>query len=340
MKLDLASSNRKEQPSKEGESIRHRVSSSRSLGYVFFLVLSFLLWYIQSLDREITRSIYIPLAIDSLNLPEAEGSDLPSHIEISVSDKLVNHILLSFSNSSPISLTLHEAKHASPYIGIKRTELEEQIKKRLSATAKLLSISPEEVHLPFHKHVSKLLPIKLSKRPRIVQGSIDHQISFSPDSVMVYASANIMNGLTEIKVDEFPKGDIRSSQTFTLPILYPKGVMGKYRTATVSVQVEELTEQRIEHLPIQVRNAPEDIRMILLPSTASLRLTILRKLNENWSEHLKLYVDYNDLKNKSDSSSEPAVEHKLPLHIENLSNHDIYSYTIEPSSIQYIQEKR
>lgn len=340
MKLNLASSNRKEQPKKESESIRHKMSSSRSLGYVFFLILSFLLWYIQSLDREITRTIRIPTLIDSLHTAEAKDFGLPNHIETSVSDKLVNHILLSFSNIAPIPLTLHEPKHSSPYIGVKRAELEEQIKSRVSTTAKILTISPDEIHIPFHKHVGKLLPLRLTHRPQVVQGFIDHNISFSPDSVMVYANTHVLDKLEDIQVGDFPEGELKTSQTFTLPIIYPKGVFGRHSTATVNVQVEELTEQRIEQLPIQARNVPEGVRMILLPSTASIRITILRKLNDSWSEHLRLYVDYNDLQNRSDTTLNSSNEHKLPLHLENLSPHELYSYTIDPSNIQYLKEKQ
>lgn len=340
MKLNLASSNRKEQPKTEGESIRHRVSSSRSLGYVFFLVLSLILWYVQSLDQEVTRSIQIPLAIDSLNLPESERSEIPSHIEVSVSDKLINHILHRLTSIPPIPLTLHTPKQASPYLRLRRTELQELIQGRLSSTAKILSMSPDEVDISFHKRIGKLVPLVLSQRPNIDQGYMDQEVRLSPDSIMVYANAEVMGSIMSIAVGEFPKEKIKDSQTFSLPLLYPAGVMGKERTATVHVQVEELTEQTIEHLTIHTRNVPDDVRMILLPSTASLRLTIPRKLNESLSEHLSLYVDYNDIRDNAEVGTDSSVQHKLPLRLENVSNHKIYNYTIEPSHIQYILEKQ
>lgn len=331
MKLKLRLFKTSGAPTK-GSGAKMRSSARRSslLTFLFFLGLSFVFWFIQSMQGDFTRKVFIPVTYDSVPSSLMGTTELPRFIVAQVQDKGFEQLKYSLNGLKPIHVPrAHTISSESLTLG--RKELLEQVSDRLSTSAQVTQVAPSEVNIVLHKRASKAVPIVLKGQIPVAPGYIAYAPQFAPSTIQLYGAQALLDKVSSVSAGPLDATSITQTLTSKLALDIPKGLVAE----TSQVQAHIRVEAYIEHqytLPIQVRNAKEGYRFLPLPGTAILKLTIPRsRYDELVNTDFMLAVDFPELSRSGTSKQLPVKLVKCPDWVKN--------YSIEPAEVQYVLEQ-
>lgn len=331
MKLGLKISTRnKGKASTQGENERgwrSRLRHSRLVQFLPFLALALLIWIQQTLQNTFTRSVYIPLATDSISSSLGVAGRMPEYLRVEVKDKGFEHLLYSIEGFDPLQLHQLEHSAAGLYIGMGEKELAETLKSLLSETAQVVQTYPRELKIAVHQRVSKRVPIILDGKPKTPSGYMISSVLFSPDSLTIYGEQELIASVKSVSTLPWQDSLIRSNVEQMVSLKLGKGLHSDQRQVRLSIQLEELTEQSYT-LPIEVAQAPEGTKVIPLPSTATVLLTLPRsRFNTSLEDSIQVIADY---------SARDAERGEMPVRIGRKPTWVIKA-KLSPDLIQYIK---
>lgn len=333
MKLEFRKTDKQRiAPPKKQEERRYKaIRLAHFKGFVPFLLLAFVVWFLQSLQREITRPIYIPIALDSMGqMYQIEEDKVPSLLELQVRDKTVEHILYALEEIDTIRLSKLYDHEGYEYIGIGRKELGEFIAHLLSSTAQVVQKSLSEVKVPISKRVSKRIPVRISSQLYVDKGFVVSSVTPYPDSITVYGEQAILEPLKSIyTVDlrDTVKGQIIErdiSLKFT-----DKRIYADVKKVRVKILVDELTERSFE-LPITVLGAPQGYELRVIPRTSTVLITVPR------SQYSSIHAD--SLQLVADYTKEVEETGEISLRLMERQDSKFVSVRISPNRVQVIKE--
>lgn len=337
LRLKLPNSSRQRKSQSQSKRSRGLLRHSGLRTYLGFLGLAFGFWFLQSMQKDVVRRIHIPLAYDTLRADRGLSDRLPDYLELEVQDKGIEHIRYALGDIDTIRLGLLEGKNGREFVGITAKELSQAINQRLSASAQVLQQSIHEVRVALYNRVSKRLPIVLDRSIRVANGFTVTGFTLYPDSITVYGERNTLERIEAIQTRPLLLSTPpRESVVQSVPLLLPPGVYADLSEVTVSIDVEELTEQAFT-LPISVLNQPAGYKLTPLPSTATVTLTIPRsQYGELSAADITIGVDYLDAA-KYTGVDVSGAAHQLEIKF--IKQPDkVVGVRIAPSTIQYALE--
>lgn len=332
LRLKVADPKRKKASSAEGRRSLRWIRRSGLMTFLVFLALSFGFWFLQSMQNDVVRRIHIPLAISSLNASQGTSDSIPEYIELEVQDKGIEHIRYAFNGLDSIKLSAYG--NGNEYIGITAKALSEAINARLSPTAKVLQQSFHQVRIGLYRRVSKRVPVSLAGPIRPAGGFTVSQLVYSPDSITIYGERRALDSIRGVRLEEVAEEGLRQPLSKRLALVLPRGVYSDQQYVSVDIHIEELTEQTFT-IPINILNPPSRHKLILLPSTATVHLTLPRsRFSELTEADVEVSVDYSEAPVSGDSSSS---SHQLQLRLTKAPVWVVGS-RIQPESVQYVLE--
>ena len=295
MRLDLKSlKGRKNEGERTFSPEHRRKRTTQVVTFLFFVFLSAIFWFIQSLQMRFPYVLHIPITYDSIPPEVGLESHLPEFIEVSLEDE-GNHILeYSIRGVNPITLHLKQHKGVNQGFSLTAAALTQEVRKRLSSSARITTISPASIEVSAYHRARKVVPIVVGQLPLVTQGYSLGEVELTPSEVTIFASAKIVQA---------------------------------------HLPVEQLTEQTIT-LPITVKDAPSGYELRPLPSSITLHLTLPRsRYGEVRADLFEVSVNYprEDTHSTDDGQRElPLQVTKKPswVHLIRL-NPDRVQYVIE-----------
>ena len=295
MRLDLKSlKGRKNEGERTFSPEHRRKRTTQVVTFLFFVFLSAIFWFIQSLQMRFPYVLHIPITYDSIPPEVGLESHLPEFIEVSLEDE-GNHILeYSIRGVNPITLHLKQHKGVNQGFSLTAAALTQEVRKRLSSSARITTISPASIEVSAYHRARKVVPIVVGQLPLVTQGYSLGEVELTPSEVTIFASAKIVQA---------------------------------------HLPVEQLTEQTIT-LPITVKDAPSGYELRPLPSSITLHLTLPRsRYGEVRADLFEVSVNYprEDTHSTDDGQRElPLQVTKKPswVHLIRL-NPDRVQYAIE-----------
>lgn len=331
MKLKLGLRKTGSAPAK-GSGAKSRPSGSRSslLTFLFFLGLSFAFWFIQSMQGDFTRKVYIPVTYDSIPSSLVGSAELPRFIVVQVQDKGVEQFKYSFYGFTPIHISRVQTLSADA-LALGRKELLEQVTSRLSTSAQVGSVTPHEVQVVLHRRASKVVPVALKAPVQVAAGYVAYPPSFTPDSVRIYGTEDVLARINKVYTRELKETGLKETITSKLSLTLPQGVASEINQVQVHIGVEAYVEHQFT-LPISVQGNRTGYRLLPLPSTATIKLTIPRSRYADLVDvDFALGVDFPEQSRAATSKMLPIKLIKSPDWIKN--------YSIEPAEVQYVLEQ-
>lgn len=308
-----------------------RGGRSSLLSFLFFLFISFAFWFVQSMQGDFTRKVYIPVVYDSIPSDLVPSSELPRYIVVQVEDTGFEQITYSIYGLSAIRVG-REGIQADPVLLMGSKELHDQVVARLSPTAYIGDMSPQEIRIPLLRRASKRLPIVAEFLPFPAPGYMAYPPVFTPDSITVYGSADLLAGLEYIATEDLEVEELKHTLTSKLQLELPSGVISEHMQVQMHIDVEEYTEHLFT-LPISVSGAGRGYRLLPLPSVAQLRITIPRsRYNELVDTDFELSVAFPRL--EGEHTTNKPLEVRLSKHPDWVKH-----YRIEPQAVQYVIER-
>lgn len=311
----------------------NRSPKSKSvLLYLFFVLISAVLWCFVTLNKTIQQDIAYRLEIT--NVPDGVTliDDLPESVNVAVRDKGSAFVKYLFGSEPTIKLRFSDFSDLNAgFFKMNSFQLRNAVKKLLNREAVIVSILPDAVHLKFTSLPGKKVPIRFDMD---IEPDIKYVVNGIPvmemDSVMVYSDRETLAEINEVftyHVKESGLTDTLRREVTIAPIV---GAKVEPRTVRIMVPIEQLIAKR-KQVPITVRNLPEKMKLLLSPSIVEAKYLVPKSLFKNNTNDITAIVDCNTFNWNSSSNKVAVYVGESPAVYKNIE--------LKPDSVEYIIEK-
>lgn len=247
----------------------------------FFLLLSFIFWYLNSLEKEVEYSIRYPVRY--VNLPEERvlADDLPSRLELYLKGPGYSILKLKMSgNRSPVILDVSSINYrrvpnsrALNYY-IVTTGLIPKLKNQLRAECDITTVKPDTLFFSFDRIITRQIPVEPdvevnTERQYLVKGGLVAE----PDTIVITGPRRILDTLSSVRTKTVKMRGVRESVTRSISLVIPEKCTLSEKKVLVTVPVEQFTEAEVK-VPVKLINCPDSIYLRIFPDVVTVRALV------------------------------------------------------------------
>jgi hypothetical protein len=307
--------------------------------FSFFLLLSFIFWYLNSLEKDVEYNIKYPVRY--INLPEERvlSEDLPSKLDLYLKGPGYSIIKLKLSgNRAPIILDVSSINYRrvpgsrtlSYYVIT--SGLIPKLKNQLRAECDITTIKPDTLFFSFDKIISKQVQVipqveVLTEKQYFVKGSI----LIEPDTITITGPKRILDTIKTVRTRYKKLKGVNETVTRSIPLAGSKKYSVSTKKIMLTIPVEQFTEAEFK-LPVKILNIPDSINIKIFPDAVTVKcmvaVTDYKKINQT---PLEVVID---LSNADLNSSD-----KIPVGFRNIPQF-IRSLRATPGKVDFLIEKK
>ena len=314
-----------------GIALGHR--SREIMLFLFFLGVSFGFWLLQTLNETFEAEINIPLELTNVPDNIVITTQPPSVLVASVRDKGTS--LRRFHRQrdrKPIELDFRKRDDGalSGRVLLSYQDLSRIVQDYLNeSTAHLLTLKPDTVEYYFCRGLPVKLAVWQCGEVTTAQQNYLQGVSFSPDSVNVYAPVSVLDTMRYAYTKSVELNSLTENVTCNVDLKSMKGVKYEPEVVEMTVLVGYYTEKTVE-VPIRGINFPGDKGLRTFPSKARLPFRVeSSKYKSITSASFVLGVTYEELLENTHS--------KFRLYLKSLPE-GVSNVRISPSEVDYLIE--
>lgn len=301
-----------QEPNKKSNRIKNLINNRNLLVFLGFVVLSFFLWFLNYLNKDLTGDIVLKYKIK--NPPETIASKNASEGEFTIIATGQGYNLLQEKLESkriPISIDLENGEKADKsgksliryqtgnekaYIIV--NDLKPIIRKKIGDKISINDIKPDTLFFDMVSVVEKTVPIDISNvRFDLIKGQKISNVVLTPDSVTIMGRRSAIDSITKVYVIDdgiLPRN--KNSHTFKLDI--PDAINATQQSTNLSYKVEMFTEAH-KRIKIKALNFPPEYNITLLPEDVDVCYnTPISHFDDISDYEFSAIVDYNKAKSK------------------------------------------
>lgn len=307
--------------------------------FSFFLLLAFIFWYLNSLEKTVEYDMKYPVRY--INLPQERvlAEDLPSTIELFLKGPGYSILKLRLAgNRSPVILDVSTINYRrvpgsrtlSYYIIT--SGLIPKLRNQLRAECEISSIKPDTLFFSFDRIITrkvKVVPdIEIStEKQYLVKGSIIAE----PDTISITGPKRILDTVNTVKTKLRKLRGVNETITRSFALVTPGGCTVSSKKVIITIPVEQFTEAEI-NVPVKILNCPDSISVKIFPDVVSVKCLVAVSDYKKFEEipfEVVLDLALADL-----NSSE-----KIPVGFRNIPPF-VSSLRVTPSKVDFLIEKK
>jgi hypothetical protein len=299
--------------------------------FLFFFIIAGGFWLLQTLNNDYEATFTVPVRLTDVPNNVVITSEPASELTIRVQDKgtvLFNYLI--GNHFYPLTIPFVKSFDNSNHIRVAQSSFERNIQAQLSASSRLLSVSPDTIDYIYAAGISKRLPVRFLGSITTARQYYVPDTLFTPDSVMVYAPSTVLDTMRAAYIQSVEFTQLIDTLHEQVPLLPRRGV--KYEPADVALTIptDIYTEKSVE-VPIIGVGFPAGKELRTFPSKATVTFQVgMSKFRQIRATDFQIIVPYNDLlKSSSD---------KYTLHL-NLQPKDIKGAAIHPEEVDFLIEQ-
>ena len=264
--------------------------------FLFFLFLSGAFWLLMALNETYEKEIEIPVQLVEIPKNVVLTSDTTTIVRVTVRDKGFSLLAYLYGNKiNPISVKFKNYAKKTGVGVIPQAELQKIMSRQLFSSSAILSMKPDKYEYFFNYGLKKRMPVKLIGKIIPGQSYYLSKITFSPDSVDIYASREMLDSIKHVNTEPLNIRNLTDTVIKDVALYRIKGVKYVPEKVKVSICPDILTEEKCE-VPIEAVNMPEGKILRTFPSRVTVTFTVGASLFRTISpERFKVVVDYNEL---------------------------------------------
>jgi len=301
--------------------------------FLFFLLLSFGFWLLQSLQQDYERRIEIPLRYKNVPSEWVLSGSNPEKISIMLKDKGTTMIYYMWkANIDPIDISITGLPRLSDSsFGISESVIETAVSKQLISSTSIISFEPREIELRYDSIDSRLVKVvenvNISTKPGF---QISDSIKISYPEVRIFGSRSVLSTLNEVKTKQVLLENLSKTKEVTAHLDLPKGVKSDHETVKLTIPIEEFTEKRLQ-LPVLCLDIPENYALRLFPSNVEVVCNIpLSQFRELTEDKLAIVIPFKDFEDYRQTGKIPVRLTEKPSWVT--------SYVVLPNELEFIIE--
>ena len=305
--------------------------SREFLIFLFFVLMAGFFWLLQTLDNEYETEISIPIRLEDVPEHIVITSEPVSKVEVKVKDRgtvLLNYMLKR--RFSPISIEFTEDLSKDNHVKIRTTDIERRILSQLTASTRLISLFPDTIEYYYSSGQSKIVPVKLIGNVTAARQYYISDTIFSPDSVMVYAPASVLDTISVAYTHNLDLSNIIDTITKKVEMAKIRGVKFIPDEIECTFCPDIYTEKTVE-VPIIGVNFPYDKVLRTFPSKVNITFRIgVGQFKTVTADDFLVVVSYDELL-RSNSDKCTVKLQRVPFNISQIS--------VSPTQVDYLIEQ-
>lgn len=305
--------------------------------FSFFVIVALILWYLNKLSYEYTADVSFPVRFENMPSGKILVGEPPKYVVLNV--RGFGYTLLKYRLSSkltPISINLQNAgvlskqddEHKYMLITNRSRHL---FSGYLSNDLILEKVSPDTIFFQFTNLAERRVRVIPNVSYSIKKQYMDSgPLLIKPDSVTIVGPHAIIDTLSGIRTVKHFFADVDRPLHEKLSLVTIPQVSMSHRNVEVTVPVERYTEANVS-IPIEVRNLPDSLRLIILPRLAQVKCNVVLSDYQNIeTTSLWAYVDYYQI--------EQMLGNRLTVRVES-KPYVVSDISFEPQFVEFFIEK-
>lgn len=306
--------------------------------FAFFLFLSFVFWYLNSLGKVTESEIRYPVRY--INLPEERVliEDLPSQLNLFVKGPGYSILKLKLSRDrTPVILDISSvsyrrvagAKSLSYYV--RTSTLMSKLTSQFGSECSITSIKPDTLYFTFDIVGTRRVPVVPdlninTERQYFVKG----KISVVPDSVKVTGPKRVIDTLSCVRTEYRKFTGLNRTIKRSLGLRSSKYYTLTEKSAAITIPVEQFTEAEAS-VEVRILNAPGSLDVRIFPDAVTVTGLVAISDYKKFKElPFEVVLDL--------AKANLETEKRIPLEIRNIPPF-ITSLRLTPPDVDFLIEK-
>lgn len=243
---------------------------------MFFLVLSSIFWLIVTLNETFEQELVMGVKI--VNVPDnyVITNESEDTLRFTVRDKgyvLAIYLLGDDEEMRPLAIDFKTYSDGKGRGYISAADLQKGIVQRLYGSTKLVSFKSDGLEFLYNKGKKKRIPVKLLGSITSENNYYLSSVRFTPDSVTVYASDEILDSITNAYTERQNITDFTNGSTLTVNLKKIRGAKFVPDKAVMELHADVLTEEVVS-VPVEAVNVPEDKVLRIFPQKVNVHFVV------------------------------------------------------------------
>jgi hypothetical protein len=305
----------------------------------FFLLLSFIFWYLNSLGKEIETEIRYPVRYINLPKERVLAEELPSRLNLYLKGPGYEILKLKLSgNRAPAILDISTlnyrrvpgSKDLNYYL--KTSGIIPKLKNDLRSECQILYVKPDTLFFKFDRIIVKRVPVissveVITDRQYFIKGGI----SIEPDSIKISGPLRILDTVANVRTKYRKFTGVNETVRRNINLDLPDYFSASARKVSVTIPVEQFTEAELT-VPVKIMNQPDSIDLKIFPDVVTVRgLVAVNDFKKLAEIPFEVIIDIGKVNLKSSE--------RIPLEIRNVPPF-LTSLRITPADVDFLIEKK
>lgn len=277
----------------------------RTATFLFFVVISIVLWFFNALSKEYTSSIDMPVQFTGISNLYKVHTPLPQKLTLQITGQgftLLRYKIFGSSTSFKYNLNSYftDVSDSLLSIHIATQSSRKQIEQCFSEDITVGEVIPKTIDVFFSKLSFKKVAVRFAGEINFApQFWLKGAVKISPDSMVIGGPKQILDTLTEICTnpvvfENIKQHEIKYSTVNDLGIFQIRNP-----EITIKLDVEKYTETTLR-LPVKMINVPEKVNVMLFPDYADIKFLIsLQEYEQLDTNFFQLIADFDQINRNS-----------------------------------------
>ena len=279
--------------------------SKEFLVFLFFLFISGIFWLLMSLNETYEKEVVV--GVRMINVPKnvVVTSEIPSSVRVVLRDK--GYTIGSYIYGDvlhAITIDFADYSNGKGYGNVPQSDIQKQLYLQLYKSTKIVSVKPDKMEFYYNLGRHKKVPVKMTGQVTPANSYYLSRVSFSPDSVDVYARKDLLDSITVVYTTFQKVMGLSDTTTIKAPLRVIKGAKMVPNSVTMTLVPDVLTEESVE-VPVEGVNIPDGKVLRTFPSKVRVKFVVganrLRTMPKNMETRailpvgFRLVADYNSI---------------------------------------------
>ncbi|MFQ5863986.1 MAG: YbbR-like domain-containing protein [bacterium] len=298
---------------------------------IVVIVTAIFIWFFVVTENDYEYGIEVPVTV--INIPDGKVilNEIPRNAKVKIKGSGKALIALSVSRGARLELDLSDVDYQKTFFLKPKNVL---VSRPAGSIETQEIISPDSITVLLDDYQERKIAVATKIRAKTAPGyTIVGEVQITPDSITISGPKSIISQIDKVLTQELEYSDLRFDLRATAPLaaMPSEKVEVSANQVDIFLNVQKLLEVTIKEVPVEVRNAPPNIVVHVVPSTLSLVLEGGGDLLTSVSrDDILAYIDYARVKDS------PNKEH--PVYIETPPG---VSYRdVKPKLFKFVFERR
>lgn len=285
--------------------------------FLFFLAFSSIFWFIITLNETFEHELTMEVKLTNVPDNYVITNEPEDTLHFTVRDKgYMIALYLLDEELHPIYVDFKAYYDGKGHGTVPAADLQKGIVQQLYGSTKLVSFKSDGLEFYYNKGAKKRIPIKLLGSVTSESNYYLSSVQFTPDSVTVYASDEILDSITTAYTERQNITEFSNGSTLKVRLRKLKGAKFVPSTVSMKLHADILTEE-VVNVPVEAINVPGDKMLRVFPQKVNVRFVVgasrLKSMAKNPLDKtllpagFRVVVNFNEVADKQADKCRPYV---------------------------------